>query len=198
MSELTASDVLAMTRGKDGFLEGNGIIILILFFLMLGGGGLFGGNSAVQGALTRAELYDGLNAQSVQAEMARLDGNINNGFDNLMVAMNNGFAGVQLGMNNGFNNLMAAINGGVGTINSNLANIGYQLNQCCTDLKTAMHAEAEMTRALLNQYEMQALRDKLADKDKDILLANLSASQVAQTQQLEEYIASKVGTTTTA
>ena len=39
-SGLSASDVLALTKDEDGFLEGNGIIILILFFLIFG----FGGN----------------------------------------------------------------------------------------------------------------------------------------------------------
>ena len=45
---LSAADVMAMTKGADGFLEGNGIIILILFFLIFGfGGGAWGNNAAL-------------------------------------------------------------------------------------------------------------------------------------------------------
>ena len=39
MGDLSAADVLAMTKENgNGFLEGNGIIILLLFLLFLGGG----------------------------------------------------------------------------------------------------------------------------------------------------------------
>ena len=53
MSELTASDILALNKNRDdNFLGGNGagFIVLILFFLTMGGGfGGWGNN----GSLTR-------------------------------------------------------------------------------------------------------------------------------------------------
>lgn len=90
MEGLSASDVLAMNAGKDsGFLEGNGIIILILFFLIFGmGGGAFGGAS--NGALTRAELYDGLNTQDIQNSINNLSMGMNNGFN----SVNSNIAGI--------------------------------------------------------------------------------------------------------
>ena len=85
---------LMNNRNNDGFLEGNGIIILILFFLIFGfGGGAFGGyggNAAMQGALTRAELYDGLNDSTI---IRKLDG-INSGICDGFYAQNSAINGV--------------------------------------------------------------------------------------------------------
>ncbi len=37
----------------------------------------------------------------------------------------------------------------------------YQMSNCCCDLKNAIHAEGEATRALLNANTIQELRDRL-------------------------------------
>ena len=185
MGDLSAADVLAMTRDNNNssFLEGNGIIILILFFLMLGGG--FGGgfgnngfaNAAMQGSLTRAEMQDGFNNQ-----------NTVNTLNNMSIAMNNGFNGVAMGMNNGFN-----------TVNSSLANLGFNMQQCCCELKTTVHSEGEATRALLVAQENQNLRDRLNEKDRELNAAIFTNSQQIQTRTLEDFIlANKTAPATTA
>lgn len=172
MGELSAADVLAMKSNENGFLEGNGIIILILFFLMLGGGfGGFGGaNAAMQGSLTRAEMQDGFNNQ-----------NTVNTLNGLNVAVNNGFNGIAMGMNNGFN-----------SVNAGLANLGFNMQQCCCDLKTSLNAnislQGDLTRQLIQNNTMQDLRDKLADKDRELNSAIFAASQMTQTRTLEDFI----------
>jgi len=55
-------------------------------------------------------------------------------------------------------------------------------NTC--DITTAIHDEAEATRALINANTMQELRDRLADRDRDLMAANLSLQNNAQTQTL--------------
>lgn len=50
-----------------------------------------------------------------------------------------------------------------------------QQAQCCCDLKTAIHAEAEATRQLINQNTMQELRDNL--QAAQLQLGNLSQTQ---------------------
>lgn len=42
-----------------------------------------------------------------------------------------------------------------------------QLANCCCELKTAVHAEGEATRALIQQNEIQQLRDKVASLEMD-------------------------------
>lgn len=169
MGDLSAADVLAMTKGENGgFLEGNGIIILLLFLLFLGGGfgGGFGGNASMQGALTRAEMQDGFNNQ-----------NTVNSLNNMMIGMNNGFNSVTMGLTNGFNG-----------VQSSISNLGFNMQQCCCDLKTQIGIQGDLTRNLINQNTMQDLRDKLADKDRELNSAIFAASQINQTNTLEKFI----------
>ena len=149
---------------NGSFLEGNGIIILILFFIMMMGGGGFG-------------AWSGANNAAVQGALTRADvndaitfQNIGNGIGNLSNSVNMGFAGVQ--------NSLGSLSGTMAT-------------QCC-DIKATILADGQLTRQMIQDQTIQDLRDKLADKDKEILVAQLAASQVAQTTQLENYIDTKL------
>ena len=55
-------------------------------------------------------------------------------------------------------------------------------NTC--EITSAIHAEGEATRALIQENTVQALRDKLADKDRDLMTANFQLSQQAQNATL--------------
>jgi len=168
MGDLSAADVLAMTKENGGFLEGNGIIILLLFLLFLGGGfGGFGGNnSAMQGALTRAEMQDGFNNQNTVNTLNNLTMGINNGFNSMQMGMCNGFNGINQNLNNGFNG-----------IQSSISQLGFNMEQCCCSIKTMMQDNV-----------VQALRDKIADKDRELNSAIFAASQLTQTKTLEDFI----------
>lgn len=65
---LSPADIMAMTsNGNENGFGGTWTWVFFLFFLLAwGGGGLFGNNgAATQGALTRAELADGLGRQDI-------------------------------------------------------------------------------------------------------------------------------------
>ena len=155
---------------NGSFLEGNGIIILILFFIMMMGGGFgaWGG---------------GANNAAVQGALTRADvndaitfQNIGNGIGNLSNSINVGFAGVQ----------------------NSLGNLAGEMATTCCDIKATILADGQLTRQLIQDQTIQALRDKISDKDKEILVAQLAASQVAQTTQLENYIDTKLAASTPA
>lgn len=55
-------------------------------------------------------------------------------------------------------------------------------NTC--DITTAIHAEGEATRALINANTVQDLRDRLEAKDRDLLTANFQLSQQAQSANI--------------
>ena len=55
-------------------------------------------------------------------------------------------------------------------------------NTC--EITNAIHAEGEATRALINHNVMQDLRDKLADRDRDLMTANFQLSQQAQSANI--------------
>lgn len=57
-------------------------------------------------------------------------------------------------------------------------------NTC--DITTAIHAEGEATRALINANTIQDLRDRLEARDRDLLTANFQLSQQAQSANIIE------------
>jgi hypothetical protein len=189
MSELTTSDVLAMTKTNDGngIFGGNAtgfLIILILFFLT---GNWGGNNSSVQGALTRAELYDGLNSQNTFSEFRSLQNEVTNGFSNVSQNLCSGFSGVNQSINNALATSTLAMNNGFNGVQSAIADSNYRMADCCCQIKSAIHDEGEQTRALIQANTIQDLRDKVADKDREILSAGITASQLLQTNTLENY-----------
>lgn len=164
------SDIAALMRDRDdGFLNGNGILI-ILFFLIFGMGGWGGfGNRAADGALTRAELTQGFNDNQM---MNKLDG-LANGICSSTYDIANKISEQTLNLNNGFNGVQASIN-----------QLGFQNQQCCCELKTAIHSEGEATRALIAANTVQALRDKIADKDRELIAAQTESKMAAQTDAI--------------
>lgn len=177
MENYSLSDIRAATDSHDEFGSGSWFWIVVLFLFMTGAnGGIFGGN----GAVTRAEMTEGFNNQSV---LNKLDG-ISNG-------LCDGFYAMNTGMLNGFSGVQSAVSG-----------IGYKVDQCCCEtnrnidalrydtakqtceVTAAIHSEGEQTRALINANTMQALRDKLADKDRELMTANFQLSQQAQSASL--------------
>lgn len=182
-SGLSVADALALQdRDNNGMFGSNGLGILFLFFLLAwGNGGFgFGGNAATQGALTRAELYDGLNYNQ----------------------MENAIRGVQNGLCDGFYAQNTTMLQGFNTINAGIAESRFAAQQCCCetnrnidavryeaakntcDITSAIHAEGEATRALINSNTMQDLRDRLEAKNQELMTANFQLSQQAQSASL--------------
>lgn len=179
---MTPADIMAMTKDDDGMANiwNNPFVYLIWIwaFRMFGNG--FGNDAATQGALTRADLFEGFNNQGV-----------NDKLNDITTGLCNSFATVNSNLCQGFN-----------SVNSGLAENRFAQQQCCCetkqaianlaaenyrntcDITTAIHSEGEATRALITENAIQALRDKLADKDRDILYANLQLSQKEQNETL--------------
>ena len=164
--ELSLADVAAVNGGGMNGEMWNNPFIYLVWLAVLGNGGLFGnrfgGDPAVQGAITRSDLFEGFNNQDVNAQLRGITNGLCDGF----YAVNNG-------MKDGFYAIKDAICG----TNRNIDGVRY-------DITSAIHAEGEATRALINATTMQELRDKLADKDRDLLTANFQLSQQAQNAYL--------------
>ena len=158
-------------ENNESFLEGNGIIILILFFLMFGGGfGGWGANNAyAQGALTRAELTDGLNFQ-----------NLNNDFRSMNAQMNNGFNDMERSI---FRNQYENATGFCG-VNRNIDSAKYDALINTNKLEQAIHRDGEATRALITQNTIQELRDEKQALNNELQSAQLALANAAQTQNI--------------
>lgn len=126
---LSIADAMALAKDNNDcgmFGGGNSTWVFFLFFLLAwGGGGLggFGGNSAAQGALTRAEMYDGFNSQDIKEGIRGLANGLCDGFYALNTSNLQGFNGVDKSLCQGFAGTNAAI-----------TDLGYQMKDCCYSL----------------------------------------------------------------
>ena len=174
------ADAMAMTNGNNGFggAGGTWIWVFFLFFLLAWGGGSFfgGNNSAVEGALTRAELYQGLGQQDVfrnQSEIAselraferdaannwgsvKYD-NLQN-LTNLQSAMTNGFYGLGTQLNeNRFAQQECCC-----TTNRNIDAVRYENAKNTCDIITAQNENTQRILDAMMQNQIQTLRDELS------------------------------------
>ncbi len=162
--DLTPADVMAM-NGTNNEMWNNPFIYLV-WLAVLGNGGLFGNrganDAAVQGAITRSDLFEGFNNQDVNGQLR----GITNG-------LCDGFYAINSGMKDGFYGIKDAIC----ATNRNIDGVKY-------DLSTAIHAEGEATRALINANTIQELRDRLEARDREVMVRDFQLSQLAQNQYL--------------
>lgn len=195
---LSAGDVLALTRDRDddGYMmaQMNNPFIYFVWMMFM----RWFNNGDNGNALTQAELFDGLgrqdilgNQREIQQSLCGISGAMQTGFGNIRYDNLQNVMGLQNAMTSGFYG-----------VNSGLAENRFAQQQCCCetnrsidavrseaykntcDITTAIHAEGEATRALINENTMQALRDKLADRDRDLLYANFQNSQYLQNSYL--------------
>lgn len=183
-SSYSLSDIAALmgNHNADGLWGGNGLFILVLFFLIFGmNGGAWGnGWNNANGALTRSDMFDGFNNQTVVRKLDGITQGLCDGFYAQNTTMLQGFnkIGSQIAENR-----FAAQQCCCET-NRNIDAVRFDNEKCCCRLENLIHDEAEKTRALINTNTMQNLRDKLADRDRDLQTANFQLSQQAQNATL--------------
>lgn len=181
--------------------------IIILFAMM---GGCWNNNN--NGYEAAAVLANGsMTRNQVSDEFAYND--IKNGIRGVQNGLCDGFYAQNTTMLQGFNGIQGALCQGFGNTQREIMQTGYQLGnalaenrfaqqQCCCEtnrnidsvraenykntceVTTAIHNEGEATRALIVANQMQDLRDRLADRDRDLLTANFQLSQQAQSANI--------------
>lgn len=199
---LTAADVGAVVDNKlvhgygygDGFGYGNSWIWVILLFAIFGGGFGYGNRGyGLENALTRSDLQQGFDNQSV---MRKLDG-ITNG-------LCDGFYATNTNLLQGQNQLQRDLCQGFSAVNAGISENRFTAQQCCCEtnrnidairyenakntceIVRAIEKDGDATRALINANTMQALRDKIVAKDQELQTVNFQLSQQAQSASLIE------------
>ena len=172
---MTPADMRAVTDGArdDGFGMGGGwmwIIVLFLFIVGFGGGGMWGNRG--QG-LTQMEMQQGFDTQEIVRKLDGINYGLCQGFYAQNTTMLNGFAGVTTAVRDA----QFAAQQCCCETNRNIDAVRYEAQKNVCDITTAIHAEGEATRALIQQNEMQALRDKVSE-------LQLAQSQCAQNAYL--------------
>ena len=176
---LTASDVLALTRNDENEMWNNPFIYLV-WLAVLGGGSLFGNRGEVQGAITRSDLFEGFNSQDVNGQLRGITSGICDGFYATNSGLKDGFYGIQGALaENRFASQQCCCE-----TNRNIDAVRYEGAQNTCAITNAIHAEGELTRALINANTVQELRDKLEARDREVMIRDFQLSQQAQSAAL--------------
>lgn len=159
MDNYSLADIRAATGANEDGWNGGGawwIIILFLFMFGMGGGGWGWGNRG-NDALTRAEMQQGFDTQEITRKLDGINYGICDGFYAQNTTMLNGFAG----MTSAVRDAQFAAQQCCCDTNRNIDAVRYDAQKNTCDITTAIHAEGEATRALIQKNEMQNLRDRL-------------------------------------
>ena len=201
-SGLTAADVLALTNNNDGFGSGTGFWWIIIFFIiagMFGGNGFFGNNNSNASTEFVADQFSNqnnkfltlhnndainqINRDVLETSFATTKEVLENRYNNslqtnqLQAQMSNDNLRTQMQLsNNALENQMQMSN--------NSLQSQMQLAQCCCTLREEGLANTQKILDVLCQNQISDLRDKLADRDRELQTARFQISQIDQTANL--------------
>lgn len=168
------------SNNRDGDMFGGGcgwFIWIILIFAIFGGG--MWGNNRDDGFLS-ATMQRGFDNSTI---VSKLDG-ITNGICDGFYAQNTTMLGGFNGTNMAIKDAQFSARECCCETNRNIDATRYEAQKNTCDITTAIHAEGEATRALIQANTVQELRDRLEAKDRELLTANFNLSQQAQTYSL--------------
>lgn len=167
METMGVMPTMPMTTDNDGFSNG-GWFWIILILLFAGGGFGFGNrDNAMSDEFIKRDIFS--TNQNLTEQV----------FGSQKEILENRYT-TQLGLQGLQTSLDACCCSTQRAIDSVKAE-GYK-NTC--EITNAIHSEAEATRALINAQTVQNLRDKLADRDRELMTANFQLSQQAQSANL--------------
>lgn len=159
LDNYSLSDLRAAV-GDDGAFGGNGawwVILLFLFWGFNGNGwnrqGEFGQYAT---AASQQEILFGQQFGQINDRLTRID----NGICDSTFALNNSIT--TEGRNLSSQLAQCCCDNRLAT-----ANLAAQMDRQTCDITTAIHAEGEATRALIQTNEIQALRDKVSSLEMD-------------------------------
>ena len=182
-----------MPAGYGGSFDGmgNGWWIILLFLFMGFGGGYGGlGNNNAAG-FVGADVQRGFDQSAVMGGMSNIQNGITAGFGDLQTSLCGGFAGVNAAVTNGF--AQAEIGENARQM-SNMQQM-FALQTQVSNTQNVVQNEGAATRAAILE-QTNAILTKMCDQEIESLrqannnlrdqlsIANLNASQVAQTQQI--------------
>lgn len=188
-----------------GGFGGNGGVLLLLFFLFIfcgGGNGGFGNGGLYPWMNNSQNINDGFRDQALGTAVGGIQSGITGGFGDIQTALCGGFAGVNASIANANTASLERSFAAQTAVTSGFTALQAQLAQCCCDNRMAtvqtqniVQAEGAATRLAI-QNQTQEILDKLCQQEIDNLksqnialqnqlnMANLAASQTAQSQYI--------------
>ena len=131
---------------NDSNFGGWGFVLIILIVLLGMNGGIFGGgNATMAGYATVADINSAIAQQtSALNQQSLLLSSANNNYesarliDNQTMAMMNQNNANLINAIQGFNTTNLAISNGFASVNQNIADLGYKMENCCCSIKTML------------------------------------------------------------
>lgn len=151
--------VMELNKGEE---NGSWLWMIVLFALLFCGGNGYGNNNF-------AEMQRGFDTSSLESKMVSLGNGLADGFYAQNTTMLNGFSEVKASVVNGINE-----------VNANVTQARFDAQQNACAVQNTIHQEAEATRALLTQNEMQRLRDELSATQMALNNANMTQTLVSE------------------
>ena len=197
-------------NGGFGSWGGDGAWWLIILFLFIFNGNWGNWGGGYGGGGVGSEVQRGFDQSAVMNGLAGINSSVTNGFVDTAAALCNGFAGVNAAISNGFAQAEIANNARqIADMQTNFG-LQSQLAQCCcdnrlasADLKYTIATENCADRTALSdalrdvlesqnagvqrildtmcQDKIDAKNERIADLERQLTMANLAASQGAQT-----------------
>jgi len=175
--------------GYGNSFGGDGWWIILLLLFAGGGFGGFGNNNAA--GFVGADVQRGFDQSAVMGGVNNVQNGITAGFGDLQTQLCGGFAGVNAAINNGF------AQAEIGENARQMANMQqmFAIQTQISATQNTVQNEGALTRAAileqtnaildkLCQQEIEQLRSANVSLQNQLNMANLAASQVAQTQQI--------------
>jgi len=139
-SNYSLSDLAALMKDNDGFTSGNGLLFLLFILILFGGGiGLNNRNGELNQWATAAGQNELLLGQKFDALGQKVN-QIGDGLCSSTYALNN------------------AIKDGNAAVANQVITEGRAVQAGMCELKTAIHAEGEATRAMIQQNKIETLQ----------------------------------------
>ena len=188
LQDMTPADLAAVVNNDEGFSGGNGWWIILLFLFLGWGNNGFGGGYGGGGA----DLYPWLNSSET----------VMNGFANLTNAVTAGFANAEtaatarqmadmqqmFSLQQQFSNCCCENRLGIANLNATIAAENCADRQAISDgvrdLLANQNAGIQAIITKLDQQDLYAERRENEQLRQQLAMANLAASQIAQTTQI--------------
>jgi hypothetical protein len=163
--------------------SGGWIFAFLIIAVLFGGGnfGFGGGNATMAGYATMADVNSAINNQSTQQALGAISlSSANNNYETAQL-INNQTAAMMATQNSnlvnaiqGFNQISSNMAAGFSNVTSQIADLGYKLDNCCCSIKTMM------------------LENRLQDVQAALVASQTNNAIAAQSQ----YLLSQLGTYT--
>ena len=191
---LSVADLAAVVGNNDNNFGGNGAwwLLILLIFANNGWGNNWGGNGgAMMGYATQQDVQSGFDQAAIMGGINTINTTLSNGFANAEISRANTLANITNQMNT------IAMNQQNNCCENRLAtaNLGAIIAQeACADraavndaLRTVIEANNAATQRILDQMcqdKIDSKNEQIASLQQQLTMAQLAASQSAQTAQL--------------